>query len=362
MKLGARIFKTGIAIVLALLAADLFNFPNPVFAGIAAVFAVQPTIYRSYLTIIEQIQANLIGAILAVLLVLLFGHNILVIGLAAIIAILIILKLKIENTIGLALVTVIAIMEAPQDDFIQFSLIRFSTIMTGVFASFIVNLIFLPPKYETKLYHKIENITEEILKWIRLSNRHSADFHLLKKDFEKIREKLTKTEQLYLLYKEERNYLKSSDIAKSRKLVIYRQMISASRRSFEILKRLNRYENELNHLPEQLRNSITEQLDCLLTYHEQQLLRFIGKMHSTPDTDHTNTVCLNRREMMNLFMNEINKSYNESDLNTFHILHIFSAIFEYDEQLEHLDTLITSFQSYHKEDNEVGVRESEETY
>ncbi|WP_044022551.1 aromatic acid exporter family protein [Bacillus sp. SG-1] len=360
MKLGARIFKTGIAIVLALLAADMFNFPNPVFAGIAAVFAVQPTIYRSYLTIIEQIQANLIGAILAVLLVLLFGHSILVIGLAAIIAILIILKLKLENTIGLALVTLIAIMEAPQDDFIQFALIRFSTIMTGVFASFVVNLIFIPPKYETKLYHKIEDITEEILKWIRLSNRHSSDFHLLKKDFEKIRERLTKSEQLYLLYKEERNYLKTSDVAKSRKLVIYRQMISASRRSFEILKRLNRYENELNHLPEQLRSSITEQLDCLLTYHEQLLLRFIGKMHTVTESDHTNTVCLNRKEMMNLFMDEINKSYNETDIHTFHILHIFSAIFEYDEQLEHLDTLITSFQSYHKEVNEVTVREAED--
>ncbi|WP_421383947.1 FUSC family protein [Bacillus salacetis] len=360
MKLGARIFKTGIAIVLALLAADLLNFPNPVFAGIAAVFAVQPTIYRSYLTIIEQIQANLIGAILAVLLVLLFGHNILVIGLAAIIAILIILKLKIENTIGLALVTLIAIMEAPQDDFIQFSLIRFSTIMTGVFASFVVNLIFIPPKYETKLYHKIEDITEEILKWIRLSNRHSSEFHLLKKDFEKIRERLTKSEQLYLLYKEERNYLKSSDVAKSRKLVIYRQMISAARRSFEILKRLNRYENEINHLPEQMRSLITEQLDCLLTYHEQQLLRFIGKMHTVTDSEYTNTVCLNRKEMMNHFMEEINKSYNESDINTFHILHIFSAIFEYDEQLEHLDTLITSFQSYHKDENEVTVKEVEE--
>lgn len=360
MKLGARIFKTGIAIVLALLAAEMFNFPNPVFAGIAAVFAVQPTIYRSYLTIIEQIQANLIGAVIAVLLVLVFGKGILVIGLAAIIAILIILKLKLENTIGLALVTVIAIMEAPQTDFIQFSAIRFSTIMTGVFASFVVNLIFIPPKYETKLYHKIENITEEILKWIRLSNRHSSDFHLLKKDFEKIRERLTKAEQLYLLYKEERNYLKSSDIAKSRKLVIYRQMISSARRSFEILKRLNRYENELNHLPEQLRSSITEQLDCLLTYHEQQLLRFIGKMHSVTDGDHTNTVCLNRREMMTLFMNEINKSYNESEINTFHILHIFSAIFEYDEQLEHLDKLITSFQSYHKDDNEVTVKETDE--
>ena len=47
MKLGARILKTGIAIVLALLIAQLIGLPSPVFAGIAAIFAVQPTIYRS---------------------------------------------------------------------------------------------------------------------------------------------------------------------------------------------------------------------------------------------------------------------------------------------------------------------------
>ena len=65
MKLGARILKTGIAIVLALLIAQLIGLPSPVFAGIAAIFAVQPTIYRSYLSIIEQIQGNTIGAIIA---------------------------------------------------------------------------------------------------------------------------------------------------------------------------------------------------------------------------------------------------------------------------------------------------------
>ena len=63
MKLGARIFKTGIAIVLSLYSAQLLHSPSPVFAGIAAIFAIQPTIYRSYLTIIEQIQGNLIGAV-----------------------------------------------------------------------------------------------------------------------------------------------------------------------------------------------------------------------------------------------------------------------------------------------------------
>lgn len=60
MKLGARILKTGIAIVLALYLATWLGLPTPVFAGIAAVFAIQPSIYRSFLTIVDQVQANII--------------------------------------------------------------------------------------------------------------------------------------------------------------------------------------------------------------------------------------------------------------------------------------------------------------
>ncbi|MEJ9315158.1 aromatic acid exporter family protein, partial [Priestia megaterium] len=58
MKLGARILKTGIAITLSLLLGEFLSLPSPIFAAIAAVFAIQPSIYRSYLTILEQIQAN----------------------------------------------------------------------------------------------------------------------------------------------------------------------------------------------------------------------------------------------------------------------------------------------------------------
>src|SRR5690606_30297949 len=129
MKLGARIFKTGIAIVFALFLAELLQLPNPLFAGIAAIFAIQPTIYRSYLTIIEQIQGNLIGAVTAVTFVLLFGHQLVVIGLAAVIIILIMIKLGLEKSISLALVVMIAIMEIKGDEFLSFALLRFLTIL-----------------------------------------------------------------------------------------------------------------------------------------------------------------------------------------------------------------------------------------
>ena len=115
---------------------NIFQLPHPVFAGIAAIFAIQPSIYRSYLTIVEQIQGNVIGAVIAISFVLIFGHQLVVIGLAAVIIILIMIKLGLEKSISLALVMMIAIMEIQGDEFLSYALLRFLTIIIGVLAAF----------------------------------------------------------------------------------------------------------------------------------------------------------------------------------------------------------------------------------
>lgn len=356
MKLGARIFKTGIAIVLSLLLAEVFELPSPIFAGIAAIFAVQPTIYRSYLSIIEQIQGNIIGAIIAVTFVLTLGNNVAMIGLAAIIVITINLKLKISNTISLSLVTLIAIMEAPGDGFIEFAIIRFLTIMLGILSAFVVNLVFLPPKYENKLYFRIANITEEATKWIRINSRHASEHTFLKKDIERIKDDLTKLNQLYLMYKEERSYFKRNTIAKMRKLVIYRHMIATTKKAIEILKRLHRFENDVTHLPEDFHLEIQHQLDYLIDRHEQIMLKFIGKVK--PQTaNEDDRLCLNRKELFGLFIAKQKEIDYEYDVTFFHIMQLISFIIEYDEHLDHLDVLVTSFKSYHKKENEVNIEE-----
>lgn len=149
MKLGARIFKTGLAITLSLYVAIFLDLNPPMFAALAATFAIQPSIYKSYQTILEQIQANVISAVIAIVFVLAFGHHPFVVGVAVIVVIAIILKLKTESIIPLATVTVISIMESPTDNFIMFATTRFILIMIGVLSAFIVNMVFLPPKHET---------------------------------------------------------------------------------------------------------------------------------------------------------------------------------------------------------------------
>lgn len=354
MKLGARILKTGIAIILSLFFAHLLELPSPVFAGIAAIFAVQPTIYRSYISVMEQVQGNVIGAAIAVLFVLMLGNNFIIIGLAAILLITLNLKLKLESTISLSLVTLISIMVTPGDDFIEFALLRFSAIIIGVLSAFIVNLVFLPPKYENKLYQKNAGLTEEISKWIRISTRHASEHQLLKADIEKLREGIMKLEHLYMMYKEERDYFKKNSLAKSRKLVVYRQMITATKKALDTLKRLHRYENEIHHMPDAFQEAIQHQLDCAINHHEQVMLKYIGKI-KTEVTIYEVHECLNKKELFELFLSQ-QKEFTESDTQVlYHMMQLVSVIMEYGEQVEHLDTLITSFHSYHKSDELVIV-------
>lgn len=344
MKLGARIFKTGVAVTLALLLANWAKVPSPVFAGISAVFAMQPTIYRSYLSLIEQLQANVIGAVFAIASVLLFGHDPFVIGLTAILVIALCLRLHLESTISMALVTVIAIMEYTEANFIQFAIVRFLTIMLGVLAAFIVNCIFLPPKYEKKLYLNIADNTETILKWIRMNIRHASEHQAVKEDIEKLKENMIKLDQLYLMYKEERLYSQKTRYQKSRKLVLYRQMINATNRALETLKAIHRFENELYHMPAPFQQIVRSQLDSLLHYHEQILLKFIGKAKFQQESTIADEAGHEKKRLVEAFY-----EYNEQG-NEYHLFSLIGTIVAYGEQLEHLDRLIESFQHYHKDE------------
>ncbi|MCA1025138.1 MULTISPECIES: FUSC family protein [Cytobacillus] len=357
MKLGARILKTGIAIILSLFLAELFQLPSPVFAGIAAIFALQPTIYRSYLSVLEQIQGNIIGAVIAVLFVLLFGHEILIIGLAAIVVITINLKLKLDNTIGLSLVTMVAIMVTPGDTFTEFAILRFSTVILGIFSAFIVNLVFIPPKYEKKLYVKISNLTEEITKWIRLNIRHASEHHLLKNDIRTMQEGLTKIDTLFSLYKEERNYFKKKNHSKPRKLVIYRQMNAANKKALETLTKMHRFENDLAEMPEDFQHLIQQQLDIITHYHEHAVLKFIGKVRPEVVFEEGD-ITLSRKELFTLFLEQQHLISDDGQVELAHTMHIVSAMMDYNEQVDRLNCLISSFQKFHKEDSSLTLDEA----
>ncbi|MDF2947312.1 MAG: aromatic acid exporter family protein [Bacillales bacterium] len=359
MKLGARILKTGLAITVAIYSAMLLELPSPAFAGIAAIFAIQPSIYRSYLTMLVQVKANVVGAFIAVFMGVVFGNNPIVIGFTAVLVIMAALRLKLEGNISVALVTVVAIMEYTSDEFIFFALARFSSIFVGILSAFFVNMIFMPPKYEVKLFRNINSLTEEIIKWIRLYLRGTVEYSALKTEIDKLKKPINKLNETYNLYKEERSLFKKDTMERTRKLVLFKNLLLLNNTTFTLLKKLHRVENELHHMPKDFQELFRSELECLLTFHEHLMMKTIGKSNPSNDLEIINEVCHGKLELLKRYLKfPVNNLETDEELYWIHILPVVSGMLEYAEQLDHLDKLLHSFHNYHKEDANIKTADS----
>lgn len=358
MRLGARILKTGLAVTLAMYASIWFGFETPTVAGMAAFFAVQPSVHKSFSLIGDQIQANVISAILSIVFVLAFGKQPVVIGAVVMLIIALHIKFKKEAILSLAVVTAVIIMGTPADNFVQVAINRFLLVMLGVVAAFIVNLIFLPPKHENTLYHRITDTNDKIVQWIRLITRHEAEYTMLNQDLKQIDDSILKIDNTFQLFKDERHFLNKNEYFRLRKVVLFRQMIQTTKKAKEILNSLSKHENQLYNLPEELQELIKEQLDKLTNFHERLLLKYTGKVKTNNDNETEMKMDIGKRQLTQLFLSR----HEKPDVNRDEWIHFFpiiAVIIEYGEELERLNKLINTFFKFHKSKSEIEVSERE---
>ena len=86
------------------------------------------------------------------------------------------------------------------------------------------------------------------------------------------------------------------------------------------------------------------------------MLKFIGKVKPNV-TFEEGDIILNSKELLNLFFANQKEAKIEEEATLSHTVQILSAIINYDEQVVHLDKLITSFQTYHKKTSEIMIEE-----
>ncbi|QAS51843.1 FUSC family protein [Halobacillus litoralis] len=348
MKLGARMMKTGLAVGIALYIGHLIGFISPLLAGIAVVFSIQPSIYRSYQSIIEQVQGNTIGAIIAILAVFTLGNDPFIVGFAIILVIGMTTTLKMnENTIALAVVAVIALMDSTDQTFLYFAGSRFSSMLLGILAAFIVNLVFLPPRYETRLFSKIDHATTDILQWLRVTTRQLSDEPALKYEITRIQDNIRWIDHTYLLYSEERTYFKGSRFSKGRKLVLFRQLITTTKKSFDVLKAFYRLEHKIEQIPGDFQDSVVNELDKLINAHEKLVLSLKGRIKRT----HKQSLRKIEEPNIPLLVEQLMHVYETSNNpDKLIFLPLASQLMEYHYQLERLKKLLKSYQTHHQDD------------
>lgn len=355
MKLGARMIKTGLAVALALYVSYLIG-SSSIIAGMTALFSIQPSIYRSVQSIIEQIQANIIGAVSAIIVVLTLGKDPFIIGFTIVIVIALCIKFNMnENTVLLALVAVVAIMETTDMPFLEFTILRFSALMIGIFSSFIVNLVFLPPKYETKLFKNIDRNTSDILQWLRITTRHLSDRPALREEIDRIDSELLNVDHTYTLYKEERTYLKKRRLKKARKLILFRHLIATTRKSLEVLKTFSKLENEMDKVPEDFRQTVITELDKTIHAHEKLVLSIMGRIRSANDPIEE----YGAPDIPTLVDYLIQfYEHRENEKEQLILLPLATKLMDYHHSLKRLTKLVSSYQNYHPDEKiNVGKKE-----
>lgn len=328
--MGARVLKTGIAVTLALYASLLLNQSTPVIAAVAAIFAMQPSIYRSWRYFLEQLQSNTIGAVLALLAGMVFSNEPIAVGIVCVLVIVLCLKLNMEETIGLTLVTVIAVMEASGQW--DYALGRFLQIIIGIASAFLINILFIPPNPKVQFMNQIDSVFNRMSLLLRTVISDEMKETAFREEKQALEEGLKSISEKYKLFEEETKKLKRAKYRRSREIVVYKQLLYTLHKGLEVLEAIEGHYFQSTPSTE-LDRVFDKHLELLIKGHEHVLLKFEDKMK--PNSDEIEQLNLANEQ----FLHQTMESLSHGEDGTRRLTIVAAACYEYGFQIVRLDRL-----------------------
>lgn len=333
MTLGARVIKTGLAISLSLYMCRLLGLEPSVWAAIAAIIIMQPSLYGTWRHVWEQLQTNTLGAAIAFLAIYFFGNDLFSIGIVSIIVIVISVKMGMEKTIGLTLVTVLVIMETPGADFL-YAVNRFSIILVGIASALIVNVVIAPPNFRNMFEEKMKSVFTDMSLLLRTAISDEMTEQAFKHNKQSFHNGLKKCNEMYAGFDEVRRKMAKIKQINVRQIVVYKHMMSTLQKGEQILDLIGEhYFQYKNH--EQFEETFQDHLHSLISFHEYILLKYDGKMKQ--DAHHAEEVAKQNTDFFKLMIRLTDDDPREGQLR---LITISSAIYEYGLQLRRLDRLV----------------------
>jgi uncharacterized membrane protein YgaE (UPF0421/DUF939 family) len=347
MTIGARVLKTGLVVAVALWLGQLVGLESPLIAAISAIFTIQPSIYRSWMQILEQVQTNALGAIIAIGAVFLIGNTPITVGVVCIGVILLCIRLKMEEAIALTLVTVVVIMEAQGQGW-MLAWDRLAAILTGMVSAFAVNITIAPPRHRDRFLKHVQEAQALLSRLLRtvVSNELKENVH--REEQNHLKSKLRKLDEFYDLFAEERVWRKISRLKRARLLIVYKGMLSSLERGLSLIDAVEDHYWGVS-TTKTWNRLIDRQIEELCGYHEQLLWKWEGKMKpgasaAAPPPE------------ASILLSELIGERSEDDMIArSRLLVITSAVFTYEERLRRLDKLMEQW--LHREE---GVVQAEE--
>lgn len=345
MAFGARVLKTGIAVTLALYISMWLNFTSPVIAAVAAIFAMQPSLYRSWRHLLEQLQSNTLGALIAMLAGVYVSKEPIVVGLVCMIVIMLCLKLKMDGALGLTLVTVIAVMEASGQW--DFALNRFFLVLIGIGCAFFINIFFLPPNPKVQFTKQIEDVFARLSLLLRTAISDEMKESVTRDEKKQLEGTLHSISEKYTVFEEETKKMKKPSYSHIRQLVLYKQMLATLNKGKEVLDVIEQ------HYFQATRDSETDErfdahVEKLLKFHEHVLLKFENKLKA--DTEEASRV----DEENDVFMHTVMEAYTDRRDDLLRLSIVAAVIYDYGFQIGRLNRLVEHYSKATDDKDELG--------
>ncbi|WP_010098715.1 FUSC family protein [Ornithinibacillus scapharcae] len=278
--IGPRMVKTGLAVALTLIVTDILNLDLEIVAAIAAVLAMQPSIMRSYAYIKEVVISNTVGIIFALGGFFLIGNHPLSVGAVVIISIAINIRLGLNKTVSLTVLTIITMMLGGDDGINYLYIIeRLSLVAIGVFAAFIINALVMPPDHKKILFgmiKKAEDQTNFMLRVISNKTMSVPQMRAEDKDAEKL---INDAKNYYEIISDERNRLFiRKRISFFRNIIIYKHMIQVLSKKHILIRELEKNFNEVELMPNNKSHYINKLVQEINAYSENIFLLYEDKI------------------------------------------------------------------------------------
>jgi uncharacterized membrane protein YgaE (UPF0421/DUF939 family) len=166
MRIGPRVWKTALAVTASIGISRMLGLHQPVFAGVAAIICMQPTIAGSVRKGYERMQATIIGALFSVAALIIIEHfpflytiRPVMIGLTVLAVMMLTIRLGWMDSLVLAAATVVVIMVLPANENIYlYSASRTEITFIGIVIATIINAVFVTPRYAGPLWKNIAEL------------------------------------------------------------------------------------------------------------------------------------------------------------------------------------------------------------
>ena len=160
--MGARVFKTGLAVTLASAICLYFQIPV-IFAALSAVVNIKPSIIQSWKNALEQTMVHLLGVCLAFAVGLTLGANPLTMGLTTVMVIWLCGRWGLASGTLMGVLAALFILTATPEEFVPHALERTGSVFVGLLAALSVNYLILPPRFVQMLRAVLSQLAEEVV-------------------------------------------------------------------------------------------------------------------------------------------------------------------------------------------------------